>query len=80
MQTATLPESLAPKLWTVIHEGYGLAKAKADIVAGLTVAIVALPLSMAIAIAKLLLRLLNGCAHKIKKKKQNKKASQIACI
>lgn len=41
----------SPKLWTVLHEGYTLDKAKADIIAGLTVAIVALPLSMAIAIA-----------------------------
>jgi len=40
-----------PKLWTVWHEGYGLADLKADALAGLTVAIVALPLSMAIAIA-----------------------------
>jgi SulP family sulfate permease len=40
-----------PKLWSVFREGYDLAKAKADILAGLTVAIVALPLSMAIAIA-----------------------------
>jgi SulP family sulfate permease len=35
----------------VLREGYGLADLRADIVAGLTVAIVALPLSMAIAIA-----------------------------
>jgi SulP family sulfate permease len=40
-----------PKLVTVLREGYGLQKLRADIVAGLTVAIVALPLSMAIAIA-----------------------------
>jgi len=40
-----------PKLFTVLREGYGLAGLRADIVAGLTVAIVALPLSMAIAIA-----------------------------
>jgi len=40
-----------PKLVTVLREGYGLAGLRADIVAGLTVAIVALPLSMAIAIA-----------------------------
>ena len=40
-----------PKLLTVLREGYGLAQLKADLVAGLTVAIVALPLSMAIAIA-----------------------------
>ncbi|WP_336070209.1 SulP family inorganic anion transporter [Nitratireductor rhodophyticola] len=40
-----------PKLLTVLREGYGPAALKADIVAGLTVAIIALPLSMAIAIA-----------------------------
>lgn len=41
----------APKLLTVLREGYGLTALRADVVAGLTVAIVALPLSMAIAIA-----------------------------
>ncbi|UIJ74011.1 SulP family inorganic anion transporter [Aurantimonas sp. HBX-1] len=40
-----------PKLVTAFREGYGLPALKADAVAGLTVAIVALPLSMAIAIA-----------------------------
>ncbi|TNE67559.1 MAG: SulP family inorganic anion transporter [Alphaproteobacteria bacterium] len=40
-----------PKLVTVLREGYGLQHLKADVAAGLTVAIVALPLSMAIAIA-----------------------------
>jgi len=40
-----------PKLVTVLSEGYGLRALRADIMAGLTVAIVALPLSMAIAIA-----------------------------
>jgi SulP family sulfate permease len=40
-----------PKLVTVLREGYGLADLRADVLAGLTVAIVALPLSMAIAIA-----------------------------
>lgn len=40
-----------PKLVSVLREGYGLASLRADAVAGLTVAIVALPLSMAIAIA-----------------------------
>ena len=40
-----------PKLVTILREGYGLAQLRADAVAGLTVAIVALPLSMAIAIA-----------------------------
>jgi SulP family sulfate permease len=40
-----------PKLITILREGYGLADLRADVMAGLTVAIVALPLSMAIAIA-----------------------------
>ena len=40
-----------PKLLTVWREGYGLGDLRADAMAGLTVAIVALPLSMAIAIA-----------------------------
>ncbi|WP_304190737.1 SulP family inorganic anion transporter [Phenylobacterium aquaticum] len=40
-----------PKLLTVFREGYALKDLRADAVAGLTVAIVALPLSMAIAIA-----------------------------
>ena len=40
-----------PKLVTVLREGYGLQALRADALAGLTVAIVALPLSMAIAIA-----------------------------
>ncbi|MBB4314054.1 SulP family inorganic anion transporter [Roseospira marina] len=40
-----------PKLVTVLREGYGLRELRADAVAGLTVAVVALPLSMAIAIA-----------------------------
>ena len=40
-----------PKIVTVFREGYGLGDLRADAVAALTVAIVALPLSMAIAIA-----------------------------
>jgi len=44
-------ELYTPKLLTVLRERYGLADFKADILSGLTVAIVALPLSMAIAIA-----------------------------
>ena len=40
-----------PKLLTVLREGYGFVQFRADALAGLTVAIVALPLSMAIAIA-----------------------------
>lgn len=42
---------LLPKLVTCLREGYGPGALRADLVAGLTVAIVALPLSMAIAIA-----------------------------
>ncbi len=44
-------ERYTPKLVTILREGYGLAQLRADAIAGLTVAIVALPLSMAIAIA-----------------------------
>ena len=44
-------ELFTPKLVTLMREGYRLADLRADMVAGLTVAIVALPLSMAIAIA-----------------------------
>jgi SulP family sulfate permease len=47
----TFVELFTPKLITILRERYGLGDLKADIVAGLTVAIVALPLSMAIAIA-----------------------------
>src|SRR5437868_958638 len=49
-QPTTL-ELFTPKLVTVFREGYGFADLRADALAGLTVAIVALPLSMAIAIA-----------------------------
>src|ERR1700685_3312950 len=47
----TFAELYVPKLITVLREGYGLADFRADVISGLTVAIVALPLSMAIAIA-----------------------------
>jgi sulfate permease, SulP family len=47
----TFTELFSPKLLTVLREGYGLADLRADAMSGLTVAIVALPLSMAIAIA-----------------------------
>jgi SulP family sulfate permease len=40
-----------PKLATILGEGYGIDKLRKDAVAALTVAIVALPLSMAIAVA-----------------------------
>ena len=44
-------KSLLPKIITVLREGYTLAMLRADFIAGLTVAIVALPLSMALGIA-----------------------------
>ena len=40
-----------PKLVTALREGYGFADARADLFAGLTVSVVALPLSLALAIA-----------------------------
>ena len=46
-----LLDQFLPKSVTIFREGYRLADLRADAVAGLTVAIVALPLSMAIAIA-----------------------------
>ncbi len=50
-EAASFAELFTPKLLTVLREGYTPAHLRADAVAGLTVAIVALPLSMAIAIA-----------------------------
>ncbi len=50
-EAPSFAELYTPKLVTVLREGYGAAQLRADAVAGLTVAIVALPLSMAIAIA-----------------------------
>lgn len=50
-QTAQTPAEFLPKLVTVLREGYSARDFRADVLAGLTVAIVALPLSMAIAIA-----------------------------
>ena len=47
----TFIEMFMPKLVTVFREGYGWNDLRADAIAGLTVAVVALPLSMAIAIA-----------------------------
>src|SRR5687768_2077469 len=43
--------SFVPKLFTAFQEGYSLDNFRHDTVAGLTVAIVALPLSLALAIA-----------------------------
>ncbi len=50
MASPSISEFL-PKIVTVWREGYTLSALRADAIAGLTVAIVALPLSMAIAIA-----------------------------
>ncbi|MBL3563349.1 hypothetical protein JMM65_21880, partial [Rhodovulum sulfidophilum] len=41
-------QQFTPKLLTAMAEGYGLRAFRADLVAGLTVAVVALPLSLAI--------------------------------
>lgn len=46
-----IPTHFTPKLFTVLREGYTLDTFKSDVMAGLTVAIVALPLSMALGIA-----------------------------
>jgi sulfate permease, SulP family len=51
IERPTFAELFTPKLVTILQEKYGWAGLKADIFAGLTVAIVAAPLSMAIAIA-----------------------------
>jgi SulP family sulfate permease len=45
------PATFTPKLVTTLREGYSPARLRADLVAGLTVAIVALPLAMALGIA-----------------------------
>src|SRR5688572_15963869 len=50
-KAASLGQSLTPKLLTTFREGYSLHSLQRDVVAGLTVAIVALPLSLALAIA-----------------------------
>jgi SulP family sulfate permease len=47
----TFVQLFTPKLITVLRERYGWQDLRADVLSGLTVAIVALPLSMAIAIA-----------------------------
>ncbi|WP_334130334.1 SulP family inorganic anion transporter [Sneathiella sp.] len=48
---ATAWHLFVPKLYTILREGYTAADFRHDTVAGLTVAIVALPLAMALAIA-----------------------------
>ncbi len=50
-QKTSFIDLFTPKLITVLREGYGAPQLRSDALAGLTVAIVALPLSMAIAIA-----------------------------
>ena len=49
--SASFSDPFTPKVLTVFREGYTLHHLRADAMAGLTVAVVALPLSMAIAIA-----------------------------
>ncbi len=51
MSATQWPSGFTPKILTVMRGGYRLADLRADAVAGLTVAIVALPLAMALAIA-----------------------------
>lgn len=46
-----LPVTFTPKLFTLLRQGYSFETLRADAIAGLTVAIVALPLAMALAIA-----------------------------
>jgi SulP family sulfate permease len=48
---ASIGQTLTPKLITAVREGYTLGKVQRDALAGLTVAIVALPLALALAIA-----------------------------
>lgn len=48
---SSFADVFTPKLVTAFRDGYALSDFRADVAAGLTVAIVALPLSMAIAIA-----------------------------
>jgi SulP family sulfate permease len=47
----TFPQLYVPKLLTVLRRGYRTQDLRRDLIAGLTVSIVALPLSMALAIA-----------------------------
>ena len=51
MPNAASGSAFTPKLITTMREGYGAARLRGDVVAGLTVAIVALPLAMALGIA-----------------------------
>lgn len=49
--THSAESEFTPKLVTMLRDGYDLTRLRADVIAGLTVSIVALPLSMALAIA-----------------------------
>src|SRR5207237_5363852 len=51
LHRVNFPEAFTPKLVTAFREGYSAAGLRADALAGLTVAIVALPLAMALGIA-----------------------------
>ena len=51
MQSDSRMQVFTPKILSVMREGYDLGKLRCDAVAGLTVAIVALPLAMALGIA-----------------------------
>ncbi|MCB0634490.1 MAG: SulP family inorganic anion transporter [Saprospiraceae bacterium] len=46
-----LPVHFTPKLFSLLRQGYSLETFRSDVMAGLTVAIIALPLSMALGIA-----------------------------
>jgi len=46
-----IPLDFTPKLYSTLRDGYRFADLRADLVAGLTVAVVALPLAMALGIA-----------------------------
>ena len=51
MPLSHIPPAFTPKLVSALREGYDLLRLRADATAGLTVAIVALPLAMALGIA-----------------------------
>lgn len=46
-----MPDQFTPKLVSILREGYALPQFRSDAVAGLTVAVIALPLAMALAVA-----------------------------
>lgn len=47
----TIPDTFTPKLLSILRQGYDFQTFRADVIAGLTVAVVALPLAMALGIA-----------------------------